>query len=132
MPAIIRKFHDAKMRGDAMVELWGSGTPKREFLYIDDLAKSLIFLMNEYNEAQHINIGAGEDISISDLAIIIKDIVGFEGQVIWDARKPDGTPRKLLDTTKINRLGWEVETSLKEGIKKTYEWFKTNYKSSRL
>ena len=132
MPALIRKFHEAKLRGDAAVELWGSGTPKREFLYIDDLAKGLIFLMNEYDKGQHINVGVGEDISIQDLALIIKDIVGYEGEILWDARKPDGTPRKLLDVSKINRLGWEAETGLKDGIKKTYKWFIENYKSSRL
>lgn len=131
LPAMIRKFHEAKEKGDQTMTLWGSGTPKREFLYIDDLAEGLVFLMNEYNEAQHINIGTGKDLMIQELAEIIKDIVGFKGQIIWDASKPDGTPRKLLDVSKINNLGWTAKTELHQGIKQTYDWFKENYENIR-
>jgi len=131
MPAMIRKFHEAKKSGAKFIELWGSGSPKREFLYINDLAKSLVFLMNEYDDAQHINIGVGEDISISDLANLVAKVVGFEGSILWDASKPDGTPRKLLDVSKLNRLGWEATTELEDGIKKTYKWFLANQKTLR-
>ena len=132
LPALIRKFHEAKIRGFGMIELWGSGTPKREFLHVDDLANGLIHLMQVYNDPQHINIGFGEDISIMELATIIKEIVGFKGEIIWDGSKPDGTPRKLLDTSKINKLGWKPKIHLKDGIKQTYEWFTENYENSRL
>jgi GDP-L-fucose synthase len=132
MPAIIRKLHDAKERGDKMVELWGSGTPMREFLYIEDLAKALIFLMNNYDGAEIINVGTGKDVSIEELAHTIKDVIGFKGSIVWDASKPDGTPKKLLDVSKLNNLGWKSETSLENGIKQTYDWFKNNYKNSRL
>jgi len=132
MPAMIRKFHDAKVAGKGMLELWGSGTPMREFLYIDDAAKALVYIMNEYNDKEIINLGTGKDISIMELAQVIKNIVGFEGEIIWDASKPDGTLRKLLDVSKLNNLGWKHQTTLEDGIKKTYEWFKVNYKNSRL
>jgi len=132
LPAMIRKFHEAKLNNSSLVKLWGSGAPMREFLYIDDLAKALIFLMNEYNDKEIINVGVGEDISISELAKIIADITDFKGIIEWDTSKPNGTPRKLLDVSKINKLGWEAETHLKDGIKKTYEWFKENYENTRL
>lgn len=132
MPAMIRKFHEAKEKGEGMIQLWGSGTPMREFLYIDDLAEALVFLMNEYDDSKIINVGVGEDCTIMELANIIKEIVGFKGEIIWDGSKPDGTPRKLLDVSKINNLGWKSTTKLKDGIKQTYEWFKENYENSRL
>lgn len=132
LPALIRKFHEAKEENKEMVELWGSGTPKREFLYIEDLAEGLVHLMNTYNDPEIINVGVGEDVSIMDLAEIVKEVVGFNGKIIWDASKPDGTPRKLLDVTKINNTGWTAKTPLKEGIKKTYDWFVENYEHSRL
>jgi GDP-L-fucose synthase len=132
LPAMIRKFHDAKINNDDSVTLWGTGTPRREFLYIDDLAEALVFLMNNYNESQIVNVGVGEDISIEELAYTIKDIVDFNGKIFFDTSKPDGTPRKLLDVSKLSNLGWEAKTSLEEGIKQTYEWFKINYKNSRL
>lgn len=131
LPVMIRKFHEAKKRGDKMIQLWGSGTPMREFLYIDDLAEGLVFLMNEYNDAQHINIGTGQDVTIKELAETIQEIVGFEGEIIWDASKPDGTPRKLLDTSKINNLGWAPKTGLHRGIRQTYKWFVENYDNIR-
>jgi len=131
LPALIRKFHDAKEKGQDTIVLWGTGTPMREFLYIDDLAEGLVFLMNKYEDAQHINIGTGKDVHIAELAVGISMIVGYEGKIIWDASKPDGTPRKLLDVSKINNLGWEAKTSLKDGIRKTYEWFLNNQENLR-
>jgi len=132
LPAIMRKIHDAKQRDDKFIELWGSGTPLREFLFIDDLAEALVFLMNEYDEAGIINVGVGKDISIENLAKLIKEIIGYDGPIIWDASKPDGTPKKVLDVSKINKLGWSAKTELKEGIEKTYKWFSENYENTRL
>jgi len=132
MPAMIRKFHDAKQEGKGFVELWGSGTPMREFLYIDDLAEGLIFLMNNYNDPEIINVGTGVDVTINELAQIVKKVVGYEGEIIWDASKPDGTPRKVLDVSRLHALGWRHKIELEEGIRKTYKWFKSNYKNSRL
>lgn len=127
LPALIRKFHEAKLNKKEFVEVWGTGTPRREFLYVEDLAEACVFLMENYNESAIINIGTGKDISIKELAEMIKDLVRFEGEIIWDTSKPDGMPRKLLDISKLSSLGWEAKTSLEEGIKKTYEWFKNNY-----
>jgi len=127
LPALIRKFHEAKVNDEDEVVIWGTGKPKREFLHVDDLADSLLFLMNNYSGDQFVNVGVGKDISILELAELIKDIVGFEGEIINDLSKPDGTPRKLLDVTRLNDLGWEAKISLEEGIKDTYQWFKENY-----
>jgi GDP-L-fucose synthase len=127
LPALIRKFHEAKVNDEDEVVIWGTGKPKREFLHVDDLADSLLFLMNNYNGDQFVNVGVGKDISILELAELIKDIVGFEGEIVNDLSKPDGTPRKLLDVTRLNDLGWEAQISLEEGIKDTYQWFKENY-----
>jgi len=124
LPALIHKFHKAKVNNDDEVTIWGTGNPKREFLYVDDLAESLLFLMNNYDGDQFVNIGVGKDISIQELAELIKEIVGFEGEIVNDTSKPDGTPRKLLDVSKINNMGWKAQTSLEEGIRKTYKWFK--------
>jgi len=126
LPALIRKFHEAKINGTPSVELWGSGMPKREFLYVEDLAEACVFLMNEYNGSTLLNVGTGKDLSILELAEKIKKITNFKGKVIWDKSKPDGTPRKLLDVSKVNSLGWEAKTSLDQGIKKTYEWYIKN------
>jgi GDP-L-fucose synthase len=133
LPALIRKFHEAKVNKTDTVTLWGSGKPLREFLYVDDLADAVTFLLDKteakdlYEQSiTHLNIGTGKDLSISDLAALIKEIVGFNGKIIYDAAKPDGTPRKLLDVLRINNLGWKYKTELKEGIKKTYEWFLNN------
>ncbi len=126
IPALINKFINAKKNKEENVACWGTGKPLREFLYVDDLADSLYFLMNNYNDSQHINVGTGKDISIYDLANLIRELSGYNGDIIWDKTKPDGTYRKVLDTTKINDLGWKHHTSLEEGLKKTIEWYKKN------
>lgn len=123
LPALIRKFHEAKKSGTGSVVVWGSGHPRREFLHVDDLAEACVFLMQNYGSPDIINVGWGKDISIAELADLIKDIVGFEGQIVFDATKPDGTPRKLLDTSRIQALGWAPSIALYEGITSTYEWF---------
>jgi GDP-L-fucose synthase len=123
MPALIRKFHEAKINGDKEVVMWGTGTPKREFLYVDDLADGLIHLMNNYSDEIHLNIGTGEDIEIRELAEIIKKVVGYEGEIVNDTTKPDGTPRKLLDVTRLHNLGWKHKVELEEGIRTVYEWY---------
>jgi GDP-L-fucose synthase len=123
MPALIRKFLEAKAKGSPSVSVWGTGSPRREFLYVDDLAEACLFLMRHYNEKEIINIGTGEDVSIKELAAMIKDLTSYEGVVEWDTSKPDGTPRKLLDVSRIHALGWKHKTSLKDGIKKTMEYY---------
>ena len=123
IPALIRKFHDAKIRSNPSVTIWGTGTPKREFLHVDDLADACVFLMNHYDESNIINVGCGRDISIAELALLIKDIVGYAGNIEYDTQKPDGTPLKLLDVGKLRRLGWKPKISLRKGIKRTYEWY---------
>ncbi len=123
LPALIRKFHEAKVAGSPSVTLWGSGTPLREFLHTDDLANASTYLLENYDDDAPINVGWGQDISIADLGLMIAQIVGFEGQIHWDSSKPDGTPRKLLDTKKINSLGWEPSISLRDGIESTYRWY---------
>lgn len=127
LPALIRKFHEAVINNSPGVEIWGTGTPHREFLYVEDLADACIFLMNNYDDSEIINAGIGEDISIRDLAELIKKIVGFKGEIEFDTSKPDGTPRKLLDVSKIKNLGWSAKTSLEDGIARTCEWFNDNY-----
>lgn len=124
LPALIRKFHEAKTKGNDVVEIWGSGSPKREFLHADDLAEACIFLMENYNEPTTINIGTGEDVTIKELAELIAKTVGFEGKLAFDTSKPDGTPRKLMDVSKLNALGWKYKIPLDEGIKATYELYK--------
>ena len=124
LPALLRKFISAKNNGDASVTIWGTGSPLREFLHADDLAAACLFLMGNYNEAGLVNIGVGEDISILDLAKMVKQIVGFEGDIITDTTKPDGTPRKLMDVSKLTNLGWKASINLEEGIKKVYEEIK--------
>ncbi len=126
MPALIRKFHEAKLSNQSSVEVWGTGTPKREFLYSDDLADACVYLMNHYNGDEIINIGVGEDVSIKELAETVQRVVGFEGELKFDTTKPDGTPRKLVDTTKINQLGWKADVKLEDGISLAYEWFLNN------
>jgi GDP-L-fucose synthase len=121
LPAMIRKFHEAKLEGKDKVEIWGTGTPMREFLYVDDLADACCHLMLSYNGDEVVNIGTGIDITIKDLALTIKEVVGFEGDIYFNTDMPDGTPRKLLDVSKLKDLGWEYKTSLKEGIEKTYK-----------
>jgi GDP-L-fucose synthase len=123
LPALIRKFHEAKINGESEVVIWGSGSPMREFLYVEDLADAIFYLMLNYNDSEIVNIGTGQDISIRDLAYLIKDVIGFSGQIVYDSSKPDGTPRKLLDVSKIHDLGWSHKTNLKEGIELTYKHF---------
>jgi GDP-L-fucose synthase len=123
LPALIRKLHDAKIRGDASVTLWGSGSPMREFLHSDDLGRACLFLLENYDDDIAINVGVGEDIAIKDLAELIQEIVGFEGEIQWDTSKPDGTPRKLLDISRIQALGWQPSISLDVGIRATYTWY---------
>lgn len=127
LPALIRKFHDAKINNAPEVVLWGTGSPKREFLYVDELADACTFLMNNYADSEIVNIGTGEDLTIKELAELIKKVVGFKGEIVNDTTKPDGTPRKLLDVSKLHNLGWQHQLSLEEGIKKTYAWFLENY-----
>jgi GDP-L-fucose synthase len=123
LPALIRKFHDAKMEGRAEVVVWGTGSPRREFLHVDDLADACLFLMKHYGEAEHINVGTGHDLSIRELAEMIRDIVYPDAHLEFDATKPDGTPRKLLDVNRLHNLGWRHRIELREGIATTYEWF---------
>jgi GDP-L-fucose synthase len=132
IPALIRKFHEAKMAGKAEVEIWGTGSPLREFMYVEDLAKACLFLIKNYSEEQFINIGTGEEVSIKELALMIKETVRFEGELIFDRSKPDGTPRKLMDSSRLRSLGFQATTSLKEGLKKTYESFKAEYPNTQI
>jgi GDP-L-fucose synthase len=127
LPAMIRKFHEAKTRKESVVNLWGTGAPLREFLYADDLADACYFLMQNYSEEGFVNIGSGVDISIKHLAEMVKGIIGFEGNLAWDISKPDGTPRKLMDITKLHNLGWKHKISLNEGIKLTYNNYMENF-----
>lgn len=131
LPALIRKFHEAKVMGHGHVEVWGTGKPMREFLFVDDLADACVYFMQNYHAediGEFVNIGTGQDITIAELANLIKEIVGYQGQVNFNVEKPDGTPRKLLDVSKMSRLGWGPKVSLEDGIRTTYEWFQTNFK----
>lgn len=128
LPAMMRKFHEAKIEGKTQVTLWGTGSARREFLHVDDLAEACLFLMKTYNDSSIINIGTGEDVSIKSLAEKIKNIIGYDGEINWDTTKPDGMPRKLLDVNKINTLGWKHAIPLDQGIAVTYEWFKENHR----
>ncbi len=121
LPALIRKFHTAKIENYPQVEVWGTGTPLREFLHVDDLAEACMFLMENYNEELFLNVGSGTDISIKDLALLVKEIVGYKGELVFNTSKPDGTPRKLMDVSRINQLGWKHKISLEDGIKTVYE-----------
>jgi len=123
LPALIRKFHDARVGGTREVVVWGSGRPKREFLHVDDLADACHFLMQRYDEASHINVGTGEDLSIAELAMMVREAVHPEAELVFDAAKPDGTPRKLLDVSRLHALGWTHTITLRDGIRSTYEWF---------
>ena len=128
LPAMIAKFHEAKAKKEPSITLWGTGSAKREFLHVDDLAEASLFLMEKYDDSSIINVGTGEDVSIKELAEKIKTTVGYEGDIIWDTTKPDGTPRKLLGVSKLHTLGWKYSTPLDQGIVSTYKWFKENYK----
>ena len=126
LPALIRRFHDAKTSGSSSVSLWGTGSPKREFLHADDLGRACLFLLENYDDNVAINVGVGQDISIKELAELIRTTVGYQGDVTWDSSKPDGTPRKLLDVSLITNLGWKPEISLEDGIRSTYSWYLDN------
>lgn len=135
LPALIRKFHEAKIRSEKTVTIWGTGKPLREFMYVEDLANAIVFMMEKINAKDlydngitHINVGSGKEISITELAKIVAEITGFKGKIKYDSSKPDGTPRKLMDVTRLNSLGWKYKTELKDGILKTYNFFKENYK----
>jgi GDP-L-fucose synthase len=132
LPALIRRFHEAKVRGDEAVTIWGSGMPRREFLHVDDLSDAVVFLLKNYNDEQIINIGWGEDVTIRELAELVMSVIGYNGRLIFDSSKPDGTPRKLLDVTRLSGLGWRPKVSLRAGIESTYQWFKEHNSEARL
>ena len=132
LPAMIRKFHEAKMQNAPTVELWGTGSPLREFLYVDDMADACVFLLENYDGEQHVNIGTGKELTIKELAELVKKTVGFEGEIVWNSSMPDGTPRKLTDVTKLHELGWTHKVELQEGVKLAYEWFKENVDHARM
>jgi GDP-L-fucose synthase len=123
VPALIRKFDEAQKAGQPFVEIWGTGSPLREFLYVDDMAAASVFLMQNYSSPDIINVGTGEEVSIRDLALLVREVSGFTGDLQFDSSKPDGTPRKLMDVSRINQLGWKAAISLKEGLKRTYSWY---------
>jgi GDP-L-fucose synthase len=123
LPAMIRRFHEARQAGARSVTLWGTGTPRREFLHVDDLARACLYLLERYDQPEHVNVGVGDDISIKDLATLVAQIVGYDGEIAWDHSKPDGTPRKLLDVSRLSELGWKAEIELADGIRSTYEWY---------
>ena len=128
MPALIRKFHEGKVNKSAQVEVWGTGKPLREFLYVDDMADACVFLLETYDGEEHVNIGTGEEVSIGELAELVKEVVGFKGALVFDKGKPDGTPRKLVDVGKLHGLGWKHEVGLRSGVERAYGWFRENYK----
>jgi GDP-L-fucose synthase len=132
LPALIRKFHEAKERGDKTVEIWGSGTPRREFLHVDDLADAVLYLLQSYDAEPIVNIGWGKDVTIRELAELMMSAIGYSGELIFDPSKPDGTPRKLLDVTRLNELGWHPKIPLKSGIESTVAWFKEHALEARL
>lgn len=132
LPALIRKFHEAKTSGANAVVLWGTGTPRREFLHVDDLADAALFLMLSYDDPEIVNVGVGEDVTIRELAEIVRAVVGFEGDIVLDPAKPDGTPRKLLDVSKIQSLGWQARIPLRDGVARTYRWFLEHQDTLRL
>lgn len=132
LPALIRKFHEAKVNQSSNVEVWGSGTPRREFLHVDDLADAAMYLMNNYNDNDIVNVGCGQEISISELANVVKETVGFNGEIIFDTSKPDGTARKLMDVSRLSSLGWKAKIQLPVGIASTYRWFLENQSTIRV
>jgi GDP-L-fucose synthase len=132
LPALIRKFHQAKEDQSSSVSVWGTGTPRREFLHVDDLADAAVFLMENYSDAEIVNVGTGQDVTIADLATLVSNTVGFNGQIEYDTTKPDGTPRKLLDVSRLNELGWHHRIDLQDGLRSTYDWFLANSDAARL
>ena len=129
LPAMLRKFHEAKINNHSEVSVWGSGTPKREFLFVDDMAEAVVFALENKLPGYLYNVGSGKEITIKELAEIIQRVTGHQGEIVWDSSKPDGTPRKLLDVSKIKEIGWEYKTDLQQGIEKTYAWFLDNMKN---
>jgi GDP-L-fucose synthase len=132
LPALIRRIHEASVRGDSRVAIWGTGTPRREFLHVDDLADAVLHLLQTYDAEPIVNIGWGEDVSIRELAELIVSVIGYRGALTFDPSKPDGTPRKLLDVTRLTELGWRPKIALKSGIERTYAWFKEHFREARL
>ena len=132
LPALIRRFHEAKLRGDTTISIWGTGTPRREFLHVDDMGDAVVYLLKNYNEEGIVNIGWGEDVTIRELAETVASVAGFTGDLVFDTTKPDGTPRKLLDTTRLTSLGWKPKIKLRAGIEGVYEWFKQHVADARL
>jgi len=126
LPALMRRFHEAKVNNAKQVVVWGTGSPLREFLHVDDLADAMVFLMDKYSGLEHLNVGSGKEVTIKDLAELVKEVVGFEGDLVWDTSKPDGTPRKLMDNSKLLGLGWTPKISLKDGLVDTYKWYVEN------
>lgn len=131
LPALLRRFHEAKIANAPSVQVWGTGSPKREFLHVDDLGNAAVFLMEHYDDASIINVGTGEDVSIMQLAELIQKTVGYEGEIAWDSSKPDGTPRKLLDVNKLHALGWKHSIALPEGLQSTYTWYQEHLEDVR-
>jgi GDP-L-fucose synthase len=132
LPALIRRFYEAKLRGDTSLSVWGTGTPRREFLHVDDLADAVVHLMKNYDDEGIVNIGWGEDVTIRELAEIVADVSGFKGTLVFDSSKPDGTPRKLLDTSRLTALRWRPKITLRAGIEQTYQWFKAHVAEARV
>ncbi len=132
LPALIRRFHEAKVRGDDSVTVWGTGTPRREFLHVDDLADAVVYLLQNYDDERIVNVGWGEDVTIRELAQIVMSAIGYSGRLIFDTTKPDGTPRKLLDVSRLSSLGWQPRISLRDGIERTYAWFTEHSADARL
>ena len=132
LPALIRKFHEAKLEGRSEVMIWGTGSPLREFLHVDDLADACLFLMDNYDDNEHINVGTGDDLAIRDLALTVRDIVHPEGELVFDTSRPDGTPRKVLDVSKLETLGWKAQINLRDGIESTYMWFLEQYAAGQI
>lgn len=132
MPAMIRKFHEAKVQGAPSVELWGTGTPLREFLYVDDMADACVFLLENYDGEEHVNIGTGREVTISELAETVRKAVGYTGEIVWNKDMPDGTPRKLTNVDKLHELGWRHKVELEEGVRLAYQWFRENVENARM
>jgi GDP-L-fucose synthase len=132
LPALIRRFHEAHVRGDESVAVWGTGTPRREFLHVDDLADAVVYLLQNYDDEAIINVGWGQDVTIRELAQTVMSVIGYKGRLVFDSTKPDGTPRKLLDVSRLTALGWQPRVSLRQGIEQTYAWFTEHFADARL
>jgi GDP-L-fucose synthase len=132
LPALIRRFHDAKLRGDESVTVWGTGTPRREFLHVDDLADAVLYLLQNYDGEPIVNVGWGQDVTVRELAELVLSVIGYRGRLVFDDTKPDGTPRKLLDVSRLTGLGWQPQIALKDGVDQTYSWFREHTESARL